>query len=144
MRLAAPLKTLALRFLPEPVLQHVRRAHYLRKLATALPEPDMDVLKAMGHAYVEMLSTQREYLMLQHQAYAACDDEVIRDAVRTAYAHLVEHVRELSGVEAERLDEFFRYGAWLNIAAAMGVADLSVGCEWMRLEAQASDPAQSS
>ena len=73
--------------------------------------------------------------MLQHQAYAACDDEVIREAVRKSYAHLVEHVRELSGADSERLDEFFRYGMWLNVAAAMGVEDLSAGCEWMRADA---------
>jgi len=102
----------------------------------ALAEPGADVLTAMGHAYVEMLTTRREYLMLQHQAYAACDDAVIRDEVRTAYAHLVEHVRELSGADTERLDEFFRYGMWLNVAAAMEVEDLSVGCEWMRAEDQ--------
>jgi hypothetical protein len=74
--------------------------------------------------------------MLQHQAYAACDDPVIRDAVRKAYAHLVEHVQRLSGADTERLDEFFRYGMWLNVAAAMGVPDLSVGCEWMRAQDQ--------
>ena len=100
----------------------------------AIAEPGTDVLSAMGQAYVEMLSTRREHLMLQHQAYAACDDEVIRETVRRAYAHLVEHVRELSGADSERLDEFFRYGMWLNVAAAMGVEDLSAGCEWMRVE----------
>jgi AcrR family transcriptional regulator len=100
----------------------------------AVAEPGTDVLSAMGQAYVEMLSTRREHLMLQHQAYAACDDEVIRETVRRAYAHLVEHVRELSGADSERLDEFFRYGMWLNVAAAMGVEDLSAGCEWMRVE----------
>ena len=31
--------------------------------------------------------------MLQHQAYAACDDEVIRTRVRTLYAQLVAHVK---------------------------------------------------
>ncbi len=46
----------------------------------ATAPPDVDVLMAMGNAYVEMLDTDRDYLMLQHQAYAACDDEVIRDA----------------------------------------------------------------
>ena len=102
----------------------------------ALAEPDKDVLSAMGQAYVEMLAAHRDYLMLQHQAYAACDDPVIRDAVRKAYAHLVEHVRELSGADTERLDEFFRYGMWLNVAAALGVPDLSVGCEWMRAQDQ--------
>jgi hypothetical protein len=25
---------------------------------------------------------------------------------------------------------------WLNVAAAMGVEDLSVGCEWVRAEQQ--------
>jgi len=100
----------------------------------ALAEPDKDVMHAMGHAYVEMLGTRRELLMLQHQAYAACDDAEIRDHVRASYAHLVEHVRTLTGADAERLDEFFRYGMWLNVAAALGVEDLSVGCEWMREE----------
>ena len=38
--------------------------------------------------------------------------------------------------EPERIDEFFRYGMWLNVAAAMGVEDLSVGCEWVRAEQQ--------
>ena len=45
MRLGLPLKSLALRFLPEAVLQHVRRAHYTRKLKTAAPEPEMAVLR---------------------------------------------------------------------------------------------------
>jgi AcrR family transcriptional regulator len=96
--------------------------------------PEVDVLRAMGHAYVELLSSHRDYLMLQHQAYAACDDPVIRDRVRTCYARLVEHVERLSQAEPEQIDEFFRYGMWLNVAAAMGVEDLSAGCDWMRAE----------
>jgi AcrR family transcriptional regulator len=93
--------------------------------------PDVDVLRAMGNAYVEMLSTNRAYLMIQHQAYAACDEQEIRERVRACYARLVAHARQLSGADAERLDEFFRYGMWLNVAAALGVEDLSVGCEWV-------------
>jgi AcrR family transcriptional regulator len=99
-------------------------------------EPDMDVLTAMGRAYVELLSSDRDYLMLQHHAYAACDDETIRDRVRANYARLVRHVQRLSGAEPERLDEFFRNGMWLNVAAAMGVEDLSAGCEWIRAAAE--------
>ena len=64
--------------------------------------PDTDVLTAMGLAYVELLNTHRDYLMLQHQSYAACDDEVIRERVRAFYAQLVVHVERLSGAEAER------------------------------------------
>ncbi|HEV3127753.1 MAG TPA: TetR/AcrR family transcriptional regulator [Solirubrobacteraceae bacterium] len=100
----------------------------------AAAEPDWDVLKEMGGAYVELLETQRDYLMLQHQSYAACDDPVIRDRVRHLFAELVALVERLSGAEPERIDEFFRYGMWLNVAAAMGVEDLSAACEWVRQE----------
>ncbi|MGD1049692.1 MAG: helix-turn-helix domain-containing protein [Solirubrobacteraceae bacterium] len=98
----------------------------------ATAPPEMDVLRAMGQAYTENLSAHRDYLLLQHQAYAACADEVIRDHVRANYALLVAHVEQLSGADPERVDEFFRYGMWLNVAAAMGVEDLSAGCDWMR------------
>jgi AcrR family transcriptional regulator len=101
----------------------------------ATAPPDMDVLRAMGQTYVALLGPHREYLMLQHQAYAACNDEVIRARVRSMYARLVLHVEELSGAEPERVDEFFRNGMWLNVAAAMGVEDLSAGCEWVQAEA---------
>ncbi len=96
--------------------------------------PGADVLNAMGNAYVQLLRTHRDYLMLQHHAYAACNDEQIRDRVRGCYARIVAHVERLSGAAPERIDEFFRYGTWLNVAAAMGVEDLSAGCEWMRAE----------
>jgi AcrR family transcriptional regulator len=110
---------------------------FTRAAADFEPDPEIaddDVLKAMGRAYVELLSTNGDYLMLQHQSYAACDDELIRDHVRHNYAKLIRHAAELSGAEAERLDEFFRYGMWLNVAAAMGVQDLSAACEWVTAE----------
>ena len=100
----------------------------------ALALPDADITKAMGQAYIEMLTTDRDYLMIQHQAYAACDDEQIRVHVRHCYAQLVDHVQRLTDADQESLDDFFRYGMWLNVAAAMGVEDLSAGCEWMRAE----------
>ena len=100
----------------------------------AIAEPDATTLTAMGKGYVEMLESDRPLLMLQHQAYAACDDPVIRDRVRSAYARLVGQVEQLSGAPLEEIDEFLRYGMWLNVAAAMGVEDLSSGCEWVRAE----------
>ncbi len=104
--------------------------------------PDTDVFTAMGHAYVELLGSDRDYLMLQHQSYAACDDDVVRTRVRTLYARLVAHVERLSGAEPERIDEFFRYGMWLNVAAAMGVEDASAGCEWVREEGAEPDSSE--
>jgi hypothetical protein len=103
---------------------------------------EYDVFKAMGNAYVQMLEADRDLLMLQHHAYAACDDEVIRERVRRCYARLVGHVQTLTGADSEELDEFFRYGMWLNVAAAMGVEDLSAGCEWMRADQEEPNPAQ--
>ena len=101
----------------------------------ALAEEGTDMLSAMGQAYVEMLERNRDQLMLQHQSYAACDDPVVRDHVRTHYAELVAHVQRLSQASPERIDGFFSYGMWLNVAAAMGVPDIKAGCEWMLAEA---------
>jgi AcrR family transcriptional regulator len=102
--------------------------------------PEINLRLAMGKAYVEeLLGEHRDYLLLQHQAYAACDDPEIRDRVRHLYAQLVEHVKQLWGAEPEELDDFFRYGMWLNVAAAMGVEDLSASCDWMRIEQDAAE-----
>jgi AcrR family transcriptional regulator len=100
-----------------------------------------DVLMAMGQAYRELLGTDRDYLMLQHQAYAACDDELVRTRVRRRYAELVALVGELSQADPERLDDFFRHGMALNVAAAMDVAELSVGCLWVQAELSGEAPA---
>ena len=45
----------------------------------------------------------------------------------------------MTQAEPEEIDEFFRYGMWLNVAAAMGVEDLSVGCEWVQADALSGD-----
>jgi hypothetical protein len=63
---------------------------------------------------------------------------VVSERVRSLYAGLVRHVEALSGADQERIDNFFRYGMWLNVTAAMGVEDLSVGCEWIRSAAPES------
>ena len=78
--------------------------------------------------------------MLQHQSYAACDDELVRARVRNRFAQLVELARELSGAEPERLDDFFRHGMALNVAAALGVEELSVACPWIEDERRAGPP----
>jgi hypothetical protein len=93
--------------------------------------PDTDVLTALGERYIEQLQADRYMLMLQLHAYAACDDEVIRDRVRAAYARLLLRIREISGAPSEEIDEFIRVGMWLNVAAAMGVEELSVACDWV-------------
>lgn len=98
-----------------------------------------DPLEAMGRAYKGLLSSDRDYLMLQHQSYAACDEEAVRTCVRRRYAELVELARELSGADPERIDDFFRHGMALNVAAALGVEDLSAGCAWVAEELRSRD-----
>jgi AcrR family transcriptional regulator len=98
------------------------------------PDDCGDALEAMGRAYKQLLLDDRDYLMLQHQSYAACDDEVVRARVRHRYAQLVELAGGLSGAEQEELDDFFRHGMALNVAAALGVEDLSIGCDWVQAE----------
>jgi AcrR family transcriptional regulator len=98
------------------------------------PADCVDALDAMGRAYKELLDSDRDYLMLQHQSYAACDDEVVRGRVRHCYAAVVKLAKELSGAEDERIDDFFRHGMALNVAAALGVEDLSIGCPWVQSE----------
>jgi len=97
-----------------------------------------DALQAMGMAYKELLASDRDYLMLQHQCYAACDDELVRAHVRHRFAALVDLARELSGADPERLDDFFRHGMALNVAAALGVEELSVQCPWVAAERESA------
>jgi AcrR family transcriptional regulator len=99
------------------------------------PHGCVDALDAMGHAYKAVLLEDRDYLMLQHQCYAACgDDELLRARVRHRYAELVALAGELSGATPERLDDFFRHGMALNVAAALGVEELSASCDWVAAE----------
>jgi AcrR family transcriptional regulator len=99
------------------------------------PADCQDVLGAMGRAYRELLASNGDYLLLQHQSYAACgDDEVVRACVRRRFAELVQLARELSGAEEQRLDEFFCRGMALQVAAALGVEDLSAGSAWVAAE----------
>jgi AcrR family transcriptional regulator len=95
-------------------------------------EADEDVLMAIGRAYVDSLGAERDLLLLQLQAYAACEEDDIRRAVRGFYSGVIEQARRLSGADDERLDDFFRGGMWLNVAAALGVEDLSEKADWVR------------
>lgn len=77
-----------------------------------------DALEAMGNAY-ESLLEDRTLLLLQMQAYAACDDPDIRSATRAGYKKLWTLVELLTGLPFERVVEFFAMGMLMNVAAAM-------------------------
>jgi AcrR family transcriptional regulator len=75
-------------------------------------------LRSMGRAYREMLA-DRPKLMMQMQAYVACDDEVVREAVRRGYEHLYREVSQLTGAGPEAVRDWFCVGMFLNVMAAM-------------------------
>src|SRR5439155_10523512 len=80
-----------------------------------------EALEAMGNAYVERLLVDRTRLLLQMQAYAACDDEEIREVVRQGYGDLVAYVERVSGLEPKAVSAFFAQGMLLNVFASMGL-----------------------
>src|SRR3954454_13482002 len=78
-----------------------------------------EALEAMGEAYGELLR-DRDELMLQLQAYAACDDPEIGMVTRREFGRLWRDVSRHSGVDEDRLQQFFSMGMLLNVMAAEG------------------------
>src|SRR5919201_2156683 len=89
-------------------------------------EPGEERLHAMGMAYIELLQDRR-LLLSQLQAYAACEDPVIRKEVRRRYGELVKYVAEASGADDDQVREFFAMGMLLNVAAAMDLPSVNEG-----------------
>jgi hypothetical protein len=108
-----------------------RAAEFTREHAAG-EYPRKKLLGALGDSYIELLATNRPKLMFQLQAYAACDDEVIREHVSAAYERLGLHIRTVTGANADEVSEFLSHGMWLNVQAAIGSADLEAACEWIR------------
>jgi AcrR family transcriptional regulator len=75
-------------------------------------------LDAMGDEYHRLLG-DRTLLLLQMQAYAACEDPDIRAATRAGYKRLWTLVERLSGLPFDRVVTFFAMGMLMNVAAAM-------------------------
>jgi len=78
-----------------------------------------DLLWAMGDAYCALLR-DREALLLQLQAYAACGDPAIREVVGDEFVAIYRRVGELSGADDVALEEWFAKGMLMNTAAAIG------------------------
>ena len=97
--------------------------------AAAADRVGEEALDAMGDAYHRLLQ-DRTLLLLQMQAYAACDDPEIRDATRTGYKELWNLVERLTGLPYERIVTFFAMGMLMNVAAAMDLP--AVDERWAR------------
>jgi AcrR family transcriptional regulator len=77
-----------------------------------------DALMAMAEAY-ERLLDDRTLLLLQMQAYAACEDPGIRAATRVGFKRLWELAERLTGLPFQTVVDFFAIGMLMNVAAAM-------------------------
>jgi AcrR family transcriptional regulator len=77
-----------------------------------------EALEAMADAY-ELLLDDRILLLLQMQAYAACDDPEIRATTRAGFKSLWELVERLTGLPFQTVVDFFAVGMLMNVAAAM-------------------------
>ena len=86
-----------------------------------------EALHAIGEAYVERLASDPTYLRSQMQAYAASDDQQIRDVVRKGYGELVVYVERASGLPPERVSHFFAKGMLLNVMASLDLLGAEEG-----------------
>ncbi len=80
-------------------------------------------LKAIGHAYVPLLSSRSELLVLLH-AFAASEDEEVRTRVSARYAELWEFVARTSGASREEVIAFFASGMGMTVGTALGLQHL--------------------
>src|SRR3954447_15635246 len=73
-----------------------------------------EALARMGERYGELLR-DRDELLLQMQAYAACEDNEIGEVTRREFGRLWREVGRLSGMGEERLQAFFATGMLMNV-----------------------------
>jgi AcrR family transcriptional regulator len=77
-----------------------------------------EALERMGERYGELLR-DRDELLLQMQAYASSDDAEIGEVTRREFGRLWREVARLSGLDDERLQQFFAMGMLMNVIASM-------------------------
>jgi AcrR family transcriptional regulator len=110
----------------ELFLETVRRGfrHVLEVFQeAAAANREGDVFLSMGHAYGDV-RRDRASLMFQMQAYAACEDPEVRTVVREEFAAIYKFVESVSGGDDEKVQEFFKTGMLINVAAAMDLGAL--------------------
>ena len=98
-------------------------ARFQDAATTALRE-GVDVLCAIGEAYVALMA-DRHLLLGQLQAHAAAATEpLVRDAVRRGFAELFAYARRVSGAGDEEIRQWFAAGMLINVLAAIDAQDV--------------------
>ena len=83
----------------------------------------LEAIAAMGRRYDQILS-DRTFLLIQLQSFAACHDPVVREVVRTEFGLTWQTVAERCGLEPVEIKRFMATGMLLNVAAAMDLGNL--------------------
>src|SRR5262249_44986826 len=95
-----------------------------------------EALAALGDEYHRLLG-DRTLLLLQMQAYAACEDPDIRAATRAGFKRLWALVERVSGLPFDQVVSFFAMGMLMNVAAAMDLP--TVDERWASWSKQADE-----
>lgn len=93
------------------------------------PGRDNVRLHSMGHAYAGLLG-ERELLLFQMQAYAACSDDDVRRRVAQRWKGLTDLVAELSGASPDEITIYFARGMLMNVVASIGLAPHTGAHKW--------------
>ena len=91
--------------------------------------PAAERIPAMGRAYTGLLA-DRDALLFQMQAYAACADPEIRDRVRERYVELIREVRALTQASPADLWSFVSAGMLLNVVASLDLESVADQEDW--------------
>jgi AcrR family transcriptional regulator len=94
-----------------------------RMIAAAGEATGVDALMRMSEEYQVQLA-DRQRLLLQTQAFAACGDPEVRYAVRAAFGRLWTRAGQISSLSPLQVRTFIAFGLLLNVAAALDADDL--------------------
>lgn len=89
----------------------------------------LEALAQIGLRYNENLA-DTTLLRLQLQAFAACGDPEVRDAVRESFGRLWQTVSDAAGLEPVQIKAFMAFGMLLNTGAALDLPELDTA--WSR------------
>jgi len=92
---------------------------------------NQEAMEEFASSYTRLLLEDRTYLLVQLHAYAACDDEDVREVTRRGFRELWATIEAVSGVPPEEVRDFFAHGMLLNVAAAMDLP--AVDEQWAEL-----------
>ena len=85
--------------------------------------PRERALEAMGESYAVLLADRTE-LLAQLQAYAACEDDEVRAAVRRGFRDLHGFIASATGADEEQIRRFVASGMLMNVVVAMDLPAL--------------------